>query len=103
MSHLSHIGGLVGGAFVSFLFLPNFRDRRWKAARRLARRRGQAHLLPQEGTPEYAASASCWRRHRWLYVLVCCVCALVTLFFAAGLPLYLWLQRFPNVSCPANY
>eukprot|EP00775_Hariotina_reticulata_P007166 gene7166-7380_t len=38
VSHMSHVGGLVLGLFVSFMFLPNLRDRRWKAARKFANR-----------------------------------------------------------------
>ena len=38
VSHMSHVGGLIAGLFTSFVFLPNLTDRRWRAARRAARR-----------------------------------------------------------------
>ncbi|KAK9804361.1 hypothetical protein WJX72_009219 [[Myrmecia] bisecta] len=36
VSNWSHVGGFVCGLFPSFLFLPNIRDRRWRAAKKLA-------------------------------------------------------------------
>eukprot|EP00195_Chlamydomonas_chlamydogama_P009647 CAMPEP_0202898498 /NCGR_PEP_ID=MMETSP1392-20130828/7012_1 /ASSEMBLY_ACC=CAM_ASM_000868 /TAXON_ID=225041 /ORGANISM="Chlamydomonas chlamydogama, Strain SAG 11-48b" /LENGTH=1047 /DNA_ID=CAMNT_0049584449 /DNA_START=381 /DNA_END=3524 /DNA_ORIENTATION=+ len=45
-SHASHVGGALTGAFAALLFLPNIKDRRWRALKRLAKRLDVSHLLP---------------------------------------------------------
>jgi len=109
VSHYSHIGGLVSGLVVSFLFLPNFHDRRWRAARRLARRVDKYHAGVDSRNPSSGSlpvveevEPSCWRKHMWAYVILWSMSATVVLFFFAGLPIYLWVQMLPNLSCPAQ-
>lgn len=62
VSHWSHIGGLVCGIFPSFLFLPNIKDRRWKAVQRALTRNTtaqddvgplQTHPLSQRYDPPF--------------------------------------------------
>lgn len=49
VSHWSHIGGLICGIFPSFLFLPNIKDKRWKAVQRALTRHGaQDDALPAD-------------------------------------------------------
>lgn len=104
---MSHLGGLAAGLFVSFMFLPNLADRRWKAARKLAARvstsihtrlsfGGQSAgpaALPVEHAP------SCWRRNAWLYYLVWFISAVVMLFLFVGLPVYVYVFRMPGLAC----
>lgn len=113
VSHLSHVGGLVVGLVVSFMFLPNLRDRRWRAARKVARRIG--HTLHDRlsfpggagsggggGSPRASVlerMQSCWQRHAWLYWTVWALSFIAVLFFLGGLPAYIWLYRLPSVAC----
>lgn len=109
ISHLSHIGGLLGGLLVSFLFLPNFKDQRWRAIKRRASRARQEHARTGSATVaaaqrslerDAAADMSCWRRHRWVHYLVWTVSIIACLFFFLFLPLYIWLVRLPALQCP---
>jgi hypothetical protein len=106
---MSHVGGLIAGLFVSFMFLPNLADRRWKAARKLAARfsntlhtrlsfggSAPAAPLPVDGQVQ-----SCWRRNAWVYWLVWLLSALVILFLFLALPVYLYVVRMPNLQCAA--
>ena len=97
ISHLSHVGGLLGGLFVSFAFLPNLKDQRFKALRRFAKRQfGQR--LPRAAPGEHA---SCWARNRVLRALCLAVCALALLFLFVALPVWIWVFKLPRLSCPA--
>lgn len=119
VSHMSHVGGLVLGLFVSFMFLPNLRDRRWKAARKFANRLSErwshaggaaASSYVSAGAPPPSAAVnrasvmhrmqSCWRRHAWLYWMVWVLSAGVVLFFFVGLPVYIWTYKMPGLTCP---
>ncbi len=100
VSHLSHIGGLLAGLFVSFLFLPDFKDRRWRRARRATRRltgrqwpRHPARTTPELPGGHAMLQRSCWGRNPVAYWLVWLLCAGVMLFFFAALPV--GLQRYP--------
>ncbi|WIA30558.1 hypothetical protein OEZ86_000641 [Tetradesmus obliquus] len=123
VSHMSHVGGLVAGLFTSFMFLPNLKDKRWKAARKLAGRIGTlGHSIYDRishggGAGSAAAGGrsssgglhwsllermqSCWRRHAWLYRSVWVLSALVMLFMFCGLPVWIWLFRMPTLQCAA--
>lgn len=97
VSHLSHVGGLLGGLFVSLAFLPNLKDQRFKALRRLAKRQfGQR--LPRAAPGEHA---SCWSRNRCLRGFCLAVCALAVLFLFVALPVWIWVFQLPKLSCPA--
>jgi type VI protein secretion system component VasF len=104
---MSHLGGLAAGLFVSFMFLPNLADRRWKAARKLASRVSttlHTRLSSFGGSPaplpvEHVAGESCWRRNAWLYYLVWLVSACIMLFLFVGLPVYVYVFRMPNLTC----
>jgi len=107
VSHMSHLGGLAAGLFVSFMFLPNLADRRWKAARKFASRvstslhtrlsfGGVAAPLP---TTPVDQGQSCWRRNAWLYHLVCVLSVLVMLFLFVALPVYVYTMRMPSLQC----
>lgn len=104
---MSHLGGLAAGLFVSFMFLPNLADRRWKAARKLAARVSTSiHTRLSFGGTHAAAAAlpveheqSCWRRNAWLYYLVWLISAVVMLFLFVGLPVYVYVFRIPSLEC----
>jgi hypothetical protein len=100
----------VGGLLVAFVFLPDFKDQRWKDIRRRAARARRAHSTTGDAGAasaqrrlEAAAEGgeSCWRRNRWVYWLLWTLCAVASLFFFLFLPLYIWLARLPPLSCPA--
>jgi hypothetical protein len=116
---MSHVGGLAAGLTVSFLFIPNLADRRWKSARKLAARvstslharwshngstsvasttssaaAGLPHAMPQH-------EQSCWRRNAWLYYVVWLLSACVILFLFAALPVYVYKVRMPALACPS--
>jgi hypothetical protein len=117
------VGGLVAGLFTSFMFLPNLKDKRWKAARKLAGRIGTlghsiydriSHGGGAGGAAAHGRSSSgglhwsllermqsCWRRHAWLYRSVWVLSALVMLFMFCGLPVWIWLFRIPTLQCAA--
>eukprot|EP00879_Flechtneria_rotunda_P023461 GHRR01024817.1.p1 GENE.GHRR01024817.1~~GHRR01024817.1.p1 ORF type:complete len:190 (+),score=35.48 GHRR01024817.1:384-953(+) len=112
VSHMSHIGGLVTGLVVSFMFLPNLQDRRWKAARKVAERIGHSIYdrishsglagLHYEQSGQHTMldrTQSCWRRNPWLYWLLWILSALVIVFMFAGLPGFLWLFVMPHLQC----
>jgi hypothetical protein len=103
---MSHVGGLAAGLFVSFLFLPNLADRRWKAARKLAARVstrlssfGGAHPSTPAPLSNPEEGASCWRRNAWLYYLVLMLSASVMLFLFVALPVYVYVYRMPSLKC----
>jgi hypothetical protein len=113
---MSHIGGLVAGLVVSFMFLPNLADRRWKAARKLAGRistnihqrwsshggGGRGHSAasaPGGGGSIMEHQQSCWRRNAWLYYLMLLLCAGVILFLFAALPVYIYRFLMPSLKC----
>lgn len=108
VSHMSHLGGLAAGLFVSFMFLPNLADQRWKAARKLAARVsttihtrlsfGGTHAVPTD-MPVVEQGQSCWRRNAWLYYLVWVISAVVMLFLFVGLPVYVYVYRMPSLQC----
>lgn len=109
---MSHVGGLAAGLFVSFMFLPNLADRRWKAARKFAARVSTSiHSrwshggggLPVDSSGVVAAdddTRSCWRRNAWLYYLVWMLSVCVMLFLFAALPIYVYKFRVPTLHCP---
>lgn len=110
VSHMSHVGGLAAGLFVSFLFIPNLADRRWKAARKFAARVSHTihtRLSSFGGTQPTAAplgapadaGQSCWRRNAWLYYLVLALSVLVMLFLFVALPVYVYTIRMPKLQC----
>eukprot|EP00878_Enallax_costatus_P043421 GHUV01051397.1.p1 GENE.GHUV01051397.1~~GHUV01051397.1.p1 ORF type:complete len:181 (+),score=29.94 GHUV01051397.1:295-837(+) len=108
VSHMSHIGGLVAGLFVSFIFLPNFRDRRWRSARKLAYKvYGTVGRLSGGGNQRHQAPhwvekmQSCWSRNAWLYWCLWVLSVLVIIAFFAGFPAYVWVLRMPTTHCPA--
>ncbi|KAI8466169.1 MAG: hypothetical protein J3K34DRAFT_434709 [Monoraphidium minutum] len=96
VSHLSHIGGLLGGLFVSFAFLPNLKDRRFRAMRRFAKRTW-GHRLPRAAPREHK---SCWRANRWLYWLCMAACGAAVLFLYVALPVWIWVWKLPRLECP---
>ena len=128
-SHLSHLGGFLTGLFAAFLFLPNFKDRRWRGARRVAKRLGRAFPAAvggsgggggssaadggdgggsaQGGGAEQrghlgglAASASCWRVRRPLFRAMAALSVATVVFFMLALPLYAWTSLLPGLTCP---
>lgn len=120
VSHMSHVGGLVAGLFTSFMFLPNLKDKRWRAARKFANHIGSighsiydrishgggSHSAATHGSTAAHWSLlnrmeSCWRRHAWLYRSVWVLSALIILFMFCGLPVYIWLFRIPAMKCAA--
>ena len=96
VSHLSHIGGLLGGLFVSFAFLPNLKDRRFQAMRRVVERTW-GHRLPRAAPREHR---SCWHVNKWLLGLCLAVCAVAVLYLYAALPMWIWLWKLPHLTCP---
>lgn len=94
----------MAGLFVSFIFLPNLKDRRWRSARKLAH--SLYGRLSYGGTQEHRVPhwvekmQSCWTRNAWLYWFVWVVSALVVVLIFAGLPAYIWLARMPGLQCP---
>ena len=109
VSHMSHLGGLAAGLFVSFTFIPNLQDRRWKAARKFAARVSTTlHTRLSFGGTQLAAPApltdpeagqSCWRRNAWLYYIIWGLSALVMVFLFVVLPVYVYMVRVPNLQC----
>jgi hypothetical protein len=97
VSHLSHVGGLLGGLFMSMLFLPNLKDRRFKAVRRFVKTHWGTRL-PRDAPAE---ARSCWSRHRCLHFLVLTACAMAVLFLFVALPVWVWQWKLPRLSCPA--
>jgi membrane associated rhomboid family serine protease len=112
-SHLSHVGGFLTGLLAAFLFLPNFADRRWLAARRVAERLGRA--LPGAGwssgsgggsdggrrRQHFASAApSCWRVRRPLYRAAVALSVSSAVFLMVALPVYAWTSLLPGLTCP---
>jgi membrane associated rhomboid family serine protease len=58
-SHMSHVGGFIAGLCVSFLFLPNFKDRRWVVGRA-----GREHCVCLLCLPWLKSCTVPWRMHR---------------------------------------
>lgn len=100
VSHLSHVGGLLGGLVTSFAFLPNTKDRRFRALRAFALKQfGQR--LPSTAPAEHA---SCWKATaagRVLRGVLLVVCAGAVVFLFAALPAWLWTMKLPRLACPA--
>jgi hypothetical protein len=97
VSHLSHVGGLLGGLFTSLMFLPNLKDRRFKAVRRFVKTHWGTRL-PRNAPREHR---SCWSRNRCLHIMVLALCAMVVLFLFVGLPVWVWVWKLPRLACPA--
>ena len=81
---------------MSFAFLPNLKDRRFKAMRRVVKRTW-GHRLPRAAPREHK---SCWRNNRWLYWLCMAVCLAAVMFLYVALPLWIWLWKLPRLTCP---
>jgi hypothetical protein len=127
-SHLSHLGGFLTGAAVSFLFLPRLQDRRWRKVKdlteKLGLKVGTSSSRPtassngtaddeEEGRDAEAgggeemvaddastrARTSCWSRNRGLYWVACGVCGLVALVFLVAMPGYAYGTRLTQLQC----
>jgi membrane associated rhomboid family serine protease len=115
-SHLSHLGGFLTGLLAAFLFLPNFKDRRWRAARRVAKRLGRALPGIKSGSGNggggdgstngggllaaTASAPSCWRVRRPLFRAVAALSVSSVVFLMVALPVYAWTSLLPGLSCP---
>lgn len=91
------MGGLLGGLFVSFAFLPNLKDRRFRAVRSFVRDHWGTRL-PRAAPREHT---SCWKRNRFVHALALMVCGAAVLFLFVALPVYVWLWKLPHLNCPA--
>jgi hypothetical protein len=91
------VGGLLGGLFVSFAFLPNLKDRRFRAVRSFVRDHWGTRL-PRAAPREHT---SCWKRNRFVHALALMVCGAAVLFLFVALPVYVWLWKLPHLNCPA--
>ncbi|KAL0024121.1 hypothetical protein WJX79_010211 [Trebouxia sp. C0005] len=121
VSYWAHLGGFVCGLFPSFFFLPNLKDKRWRAASKLANRLG---LLSRNSGKHKSqkqrkrAEVSGYSPASQLAGQPDPALRLGTLRGAAGqaddtrgnrattvlgvflaLPLYLYLDRFPHMEC----
>jgi hypothetical protein len=87
----------VGGLVVSFAFLPNLKDRRFKAVRQFARTHF-AMRLPRAAPREHS---SCWSRNKFFYGFCLVICCLAVLYLFVGLPVWIWVWKLPRLQCPA--
>lgn len=96
-SHMSHVGGFIAGLFVSLLFLPNFKDRRWRLARKQAKQQGLD--LPRHWTHEYSEYQSVWTKHPKAVLLINALGVCVMVVFFVVLPIYLWRGKLVGLTC----